>query len=333
MYFADKIYGAHFFTLDLSPSTFGTSLNEMTDLANKFQILRNTVKELCDFYANVHTGTISSAVPYLFPQPVSLLKSLVPPPDPELLRRLSSMKLVLIEYLHSVQDPGRCLFKALSFETGAATIVYVKFVMAVYGEAAHRLLAAQDPPLAPRLLWCGEIIFGKMMVVMEAIPAPRHSKDPHPRKYNEEDIAIVKRDIRRALDVLQSHDLVHGDVRQSNIVIARQHAYLIDFDMAGKAGVARYPASLNGRVWWPGEIKDLRRMPIETAHDNLRFERTLGELRGDFDHEETSSSSKRTMGEDGGDQRPIKRLRSDGTSIVLEDLTEVFGGFGVGVVA
>ncbi|KAI1797102.1 hypothetical protein LXA43DRAFT_502494 [Ganoderma leucocontextum] len=278
-HFGDKLYGARFFTFDLLRSTCGSSVKEDHDLAVKLQIVRNTVRKLHRRYVNLHACTRLPIPPYLFPQPLSLLQCLIPSPAAEVVDSLASLTLNILKYLPIPENPSRCLYKGVITKSGKKLHVYVKFVPK-YGEAAHRLLAEQDPPLAPKLYWCGEVIIGKTMVVMEELG--RGKRHIYPRKYNADDIEIIRRDIRRALDVLQEHGLVHGDVRYPNMVIAHGCGYLIDFDSSGEEGVARYPESLNPEVTWFESIaaKDLALRCIRKEHDNFRFERTVEELLG-----------------------------------------------------
>ncbi|KAI1797089.1 hypothetical protein LXA43DRAFT_911505 [Ganoderma leucocontextum] len=278
-YFGDKLYGARFFTFDLLRSACGSSVMDDHDLAVKLQIVRNTVRKLHRRYVNLHACTRLPTPPYLFPQPLSLLQCLIPSPAPEVVDSLASLKLNFLKYCRLPMDSSRCLYQGDITQSGKKLHVYVKFVPK-YGEAAHRLLAEQDPPLAPKLYWCGEVIIGKTMVVMEELG--RGKRHIYPRKYNTDDIEIIRRDIRRALDVLHENGLVHGDVRDPNMVIAHGRGYLIDFDSAGEEGVARYPESLNPEVAWFESIaaKDLALRRIRKEHDNFRFERTVEELLG-----------------------------------------------------
>jgi tRNA A-37 threonylcarbamoyl transferase component Bud32 len=54
-------------------------------------------------------------------------------------------------------------------------------------------------------------------------------------------------DITGAVERLQEHDFVHGDLRAMNIMIDPQgeHAKLLDFDWAGKSRTARYPLTID----------------------------------------------------------------------------------------
>ena len=186
----------------------------------------------------------------------------------------------------------------------------MKFVMRPYGEEAHRLLARQVPSLAPQLFWCGEVVHGKTMVIMQDLSLGQ-SVDVHPRDKNEDDIAIIEKDIRAALDLLHSHDLVHGGIRADNIVIADGRGHLIDFDWSGKDGEARYPDSLNRKITWPDHPDRLASARIWKDHDEFRYEKTIEEVRGmkrDRDSEEGDEETKKPKHDD-----EPKKSKSDKT--------------------
>ena len=84
------------------------------------------------------------------------------------------------------------------------------------------------------------------------------------------------------LDVLETAQFVHGDLRTNNIMIRvdkqglplsssnEEHSNIrvVDFDWAGKAHEVRYPDTRNNNiedVKWPGDAGT----PIEAGHDRL----------------------------------------------------------------
>jgi len=127
-------------------------------------------------------------------------------------------------------------------------VVLVKFT-AKYNEAAHRLLADHNPPLAPALYHCVRVIGGVHMVVMECMlnAKPLHyfllssPRSPPPNA------DVVRRDVRKALDLLHGQDFVFGDLHQPNILYSSndERAFLVDFDWVGKHEVDRYPPCLD----------------------------------------------------------------------------------------
>ncbi|PIL30338.1 hypothetical protein GSI_07523 [Ganoderma sinense ZZ0214-1] len=278
MYFGARIYGSRLFDVSLRKDL---TSQERLKIAIKLQLVRNAVRKLCDFYGRLHAATRPPTIPFLFPQPLALLQCLVPPPPPEVVEHLAFLDLYIVDNVDTAKDPARSLYKGVIFAGNAdAVSVYVKIVPSKYGAAAHQLLAEHDPPYAPKLYWCHEIIVGYTMVVMAELHKSPGSQSIHPRRRNQRDIDLVKRDIGRALRILHAADYVHGDVRQPNIVITNRRAHLIDFDSADLDGVAEYPASLNPKVKWPGPASALVSMPIVKEHDLQRFQWTIEELQG-----------------------------------------------------
>jgi len=64
---------------------------------------------------------------------------------------------------------------------------------------------------------------------------------------------IVKRRVQEIIEKLHSMDLVHGDIRQANIMVDNStpnspeevSIHFIDFDWAEKVGTAKYPMNIN----------------------------------------------------------------------------------------
>ena len=116
-----------------------------------------------------------------------------------------------------------------------------------YNEDAHRLLAEQDPPLAPALHFCTRVISDMYMVVMEYIPESRGQSifcTPTARLVSE----VIRRDVGGALALLHEKDLVFGDLREANLLYLPEdggRVLFVDFDGVGKDGVDRYSATLN----------------------------------------------------------------------------------------
>lgn len=138
----------------------------------------------------------------------------------------------------------------------------VKFVP-MYNAAAHRLFAEHQ--LAPALHYARtehdneQTYGGRYMIIMDFVVAtsPTHS-------LSEEQFGQVK----RALEVLHSADLVFGDLRLPNILITtkKEKAMIIDFDWCKKAGEGRYPVTLNQEgIDWPEGVHPYSIM--EKQHD------------------------------------------------------------------
>lgn len=76
--------------------------------------------------------------------------------------------------------------------------------------------------------------------------------------------------IRENLGTLHARKLVHGDIRDTNILLKRADRtkyMIIDFDWAGVEDVVRYPAYVNYRdIERPHDARD--GLPIKAAHDD-----------------------------------------------------------------
>ena len=154
--------------------------------------------------------------------------------------------------------------------------VFVKFA-AQYNEDAHRLLADQNPPLAPALYFCAPVIGDMYMVVMEYISEARsHSVhtlsngSPPPGELPE----LVKREVSKALHLLHDHDLVFGDLREPNLLYLPEgggRVLLVDFDGVGRDNVDRYSACLNPGAGLSPRIKRGQVMKKEHDFDSLEL--------------------------------------------------------------
>ncbi|GJJ15115.1 hypothetical protein Clacol_009390 [Clathrus columnatus] len=161
--------------------------------------------------------------------------------------------------------------------------IIVKFAER-YGEEPHRLLASKG--LAPVLLFCGpiwhesgEIFTEKLMIVMEYIEgesaALKYADEPLPKE--------VHKSVRSAVELLADNNMVHGDLRRSNILITGTgKVLLIDFDWAGKYGEARYPLHLSRGMWVEGvedysliQLDHDAEMPFRRPHTYFCYMRSL----------------------------------------------------------
>ena len=159
---------------------------------------------------------------------------------------------------------------------GDLTTVFVKFT-AHYNEAAHRLLADHDPPLAPALHFCGRVIGDLYMVVMEYIAGASpllgfFPPSPLPRTPRPE---VVRKTITKALELLHKQDIVFGDLRPLNILHLRDddRVFLVDFDWAGKDGEARYSPCLNEELDLGADV--VRWAVMKKSHDTENLERVM----------------------------------------------------------
>jgi hypothetical protein len=109
-----------------------------------------------------------------------------------------------------------------------------------YGKRAHEIMA--EAGLALELLYCAwERSLVHWVVVMKyCAPEPRAVPSAE---------GIVQ--LQEGLQELHRQNLVHGDVREPNILVeSTGHPRLIDFEWSHEVGTARYPVQLNPEVPW-----------------------------------------------------------------------------------
>ncbi|TBU26575.1 hypothetical protein BD311DRAFT_762389 [Dichomitus squalens] len=147
--------------------------------------------------------------------------------------------------------------------------VVVKFTERYHPEA-HRILAAEH--LAPALHVCVPVCGDLFMVVMERV----HGEMAWEAADRQELLPYrIYEDIKRAIALLHSHDLVFGDLRTPNIMVVPggsglddgPRGMLVDFDWVGTHGRGRYPASLDEGLpdWATSSIQ--RDGIMDKAHD------------------------------------------------------------------
>ncbi|KAM5531120.1 hypothetical protein V8D89_015234 [Ganoderma adspersum] len=162
--------------------------------------------------------------------------------------------------------------------------VYVKFVTS-YDKEAHSYLASHDPPLAPQIVFYGEVVSRITMIVMEDLDAiPIHSQSV---LENLRLRSLIQPKTEEALNFLHAGGFVHGDIRSPNLLMdpATGCVYIIDFDWAGKQGLARYPTNLNPKVKWipPALLVLMRNKVILQGDDTFMLQTELsGLLEGDY---------------------------------------------------
>ena|ERR1700722_6925651 len=118
-----------------------------------------------------------------------------------------------------------------------------------YSETAHIVLA--DLMHAPALRGVYELPGGWKMIVME-----RSQLTQLNRLILDDASKTIESEVRRVAKELHKADLVHGDIRQVNILVDEKSLHsssgvsihFIDFDWAGPAGKARYPLDINTKT-------------------------------------------------------------------------------------
>ena len=138
---------------------------------------------------------------------------------------------------HSFQDNQSYLYIA---QTPDKKEVIVKFTCQ-YSIALHAFCA--DHGYAPGILGFGTIPGGWFGIAMDYIsPTVHPSQSPHLLRLRNKWIG----DLRVLVKSFHDKGLVHGDLREPNIICDGEQVMLIDFDWGGAAGEASYPrANLN----------------------------------------------------------------------------------------
>ncbi|PFH48180.1 hypothetical protein AMATHDRAFT_130597, partial [Amanita thiersii Skay4041] len=138
--------------------------------------------------------------------------------------------------------------------------ICVKFVRR-YSQEAHKFW--EERGRAPKLITVDTLPAGWLMVVTEYLQGFEHWRSP-PKSVWLELVALI--------DDFQRHGFVHGDIREANILIGPEQESdelvfkLIDFDWAGKVGMAHYPPRLHPAT--PRASDVLPCGVIQFAHDS-----------------------------------------------------------------
>jgi hypothetical protein len=236
----EQIHFRKIFHLELQGDS-NTKL-DISNLVHVFDALKNCADQLREEYERLANETNPRTEPkWHLPQPTSSSAEIN---FPKLEFKCPIDRDNLDVDLTATPDP-RCLFSAhLSTDAGIEEVV-VKFT-SEYHQRAHELLASQTPPLAPKLYGCYDVVGvkGMKMIVTQRIKGkPMESyKGKLPKLPSS-----VYTNIRKAIDILHSEDLVFGDLRAANIMIDEEtkQAFIIDFDWVGIHGQDTYPPFIN----------------------------------------------------------------------------------------
>ena len=225
-------------TLELGPH----GSDNVRYVARVFMAIKKSTEQLRELYKNLldPSPSLRRTKP-LWPSPTT------EPPD-------SAKRIPKLEYFSKAnhadgtelflidEDNERHALYLARMQTETSTQdVFVKFATSYNGDA-HRLLAKQNPPLAPTLHFCERVIGHMHMVVMEYIP--RSKCRSIRRTYGSQLVPeIIQRDVTKALDLLHKQDIVFGDLREENLLYLPEDGgcvMLVGFDAAGRDGEDRY---------------------------------------------------------------------------------------------
>jgi hypothetical protein len=222
-----------------------TDTNMRESLARHFGALKKAIQSL----KQCHKALANPA----------LLKDLDPRyPDPRTYHSLETETNVKFKYL-SQMDDSKLLFVG---ETDDGERICIKFVRR-YSQAAHEKCAKMG--IAPKLRGFEDIGAGWMMVIMDALDEYKTLEAaPSPD---------TREPIRAGLIELHQAHLVHGDVRNVNIMVRKDGNpgfMLVDFDWSGIIGEVRYPINVNKKIGRPVDVSD--GVLIKPEHDMAMLE-------------------------------------------------------------
>lgn len=120
-------------------------------------------------------------------------------------------------------------------------LVCIKFVRQ-YGRDVHIWCAERR--LAPELLGFEKLHGGWIMVVMEFLDMPW--KTLNEVTMDPEKVRNIRKNVLDSITQLHNNDMVHGDVRDKNILVDdANNISIIDFDWSGEQGKVLYPMDIN----------------------------------------------------------------------------------------
>ncbi|KAH9041827.1 hypothetical protein EDB84DRAFT_934548 [Lactarius hengduanensis] len=140
----------------------------------------------------------------------------------------------ILRYLLPDTPPYRQLYIAKTL-SGPEKEIVVKFTRR-YSIELHAFCA--DRGRAPSILGFGQVPGGWFVVAMDYISGavyPSHSTDL-PRLRDQ-----WTHDLKSLVDSFHDEGLVHGDLRQPNMICNEEKIMLIDFDWGGRVGKTSYP--------------------------------------------------------------------------------------------
>ena len=214
--------------------------------ARHFGALKNTLCLLKQCYDEELSNKTPPTPNLEFPYPLSY----------SCINTLSTRYFTYISHM----DRSKLLFTAT--ETGNNEKICIKFACH-YSKDVHEFCASKG--FAPILKGFEKLSSGWWMVVMQMIGEDycRLSDFPPPYSHHE--------DITQKLVSLHQENYVHGDVRDTNIMVKKNGGMgfrLVDFDWSGRIGEVRYPMNVyrGSRLWRPLEAEDGQL--IKADHDS-----------------------------------------------------------------
>lgn len=155
-------------------------------------------------------------------------------------------------------------------------LLVVKFVTS-YGLDVHRSCANKG--IAPRIYGYENINCDWKIVIMEYLSDYKLLTEP-PLETNQK--MKLQKKINDAVQEIHNEGLVHGDLRECNILYKEEEGKnrdgniqvkIIDFDWGGKEEAVRYPPRLNPNISWPLGVNINK--PIKKIHDKDLLQLTI----------------------------------------------------------
>jgi len=224
--------------------------------ARHFGALRNALHSLEQCYNEELSGKTPLSPNLEFPYPLSY-------------SCINTSSIRAFTYASHMHD-SKLLFAAT--ETASNEKICIKFVRH-YSKDVHTFCASKG--FAPTLKGFKKLSGGWYMVVMEMIGEDYCPLSEFPPPYYHSE------DITQKLTSLHQANYVHGDVRDSNIMVKKdgvQGFKLVDFDWSGRIGEVRYPMNVyrGSRLWRPREAEDGQL--IKADHDIEMLSTLFSEL-------------------------------------------------------
>ncbi|KAG5633994.1 hypothetical protein H0H81_003982 [Sphagnurus paluster] len=216
------------------PLNFDTANNELFDtLARHLAALKRGIASLETYYGELDQGTLRPAdIPQpSFPYPTSFNN----------LREDTASSLT-----YNGNLGGRRLFFKGSINEGKKPVC-IKFVRR-YGDKVHHWCAEKG--IAPDLLGFQKLPGGWYLVIMELLKEPWQLLWELKRLSIISEAEILKEQLRAALAEMHQKHMVHGDIRDTNVMLNMDVAgnprfMILDFDWAGQVGEVKYPKLVN----------------------------------------------------------------------------------------
>ncbi|KAG6372710.1 hypothetical protein JVT61DRAFT_7477 [Boletus reticuloceps] len=264
------IYNFQPFTDYMFPGSYSYMASKTNHIAKVFGVFRSALNKLRDKYKGLeYYGPMRKNRSRLLPQPGYLA-------DPNIQTLAFKTRFL----------PRGCYYYPICLALFLAKFggqqVMVKFSER-YSPDAHYAVAKAG--LAPKLLFHTRLRGGVHMAIMEYIDGSDAKHEFSNRELTDD---VVKQ-VKAAITILHDMNLVHGDVRRSNILIKKEQeseaatdvdparhayrAYLVDFDRVGLASVDRYTPFLNMVIYWPPGVRPGGLM--EKEHDDVLFQRII----------------------------------------------------------